>query len=112
MIALLWIRFIIGVGLLLCGIMVFGMELFGVFKFRYVLNRMHSAAMGDTLGIALSMLGLIVLSGINFTSLKMMLVVIFLWFASPVASHMLARFEVATNEELEKEAEIKKAEEG
>ncbi len=32
----------------------------------------------------------------------MMLVVMFLWFASPVASHMLARFEVATNEELDR----------
>ena len=30
------------------------------------------------------------------------LVVMFLWFASPVASHMLARFEVATNEELDR----------
>lgn len=105
MTALFWIRFLIGVGLLLCGLVVFGIELFGVFKFDYVLNRMHSAALGDTLGLALSMLGLVVLSGINFTSVKMLLVVVFLWFASPVASHMLARFEVATNEELENKME-------
>lgn len=110
MTALLWIRFFLGVGLLLCGLTVFGIELFGVFKFNYVLNRMHSAAMGDTLGIALSMLGLMILSGFNFTSLKMVLVIVFLWFASPVASHMLARFEVATNEELEKNMEIQKKE--
>ena len=48
------------------------------------------------------MLGLVILCGLNFTSLKMMLVVMFLWFASPVASHMLARSEVATNEELDR----------
>lgn len=101
MIALQWIRFLLGTAFLICGIIIFGIELFGVFKFKYVLNRMHSAAMGDTLGIALSMIGLIILCGLNFTSLKMMLVVIFLWFASPVASHTLARFEVATNEEPE-----------
>lgn len=106
MMALLWIRFIMGITLILCGMIVFGIELFGVFKFRYVLNRMHAAAMGDTLGIALSMLGLIVLWGLNFTSLKMILVVVFLWFASPVASHMLTRFEVATNEELDKECDM------
>lgn len=109
MIALQWIRFLVGITCLLCGIIVFGIELFGVFKFRYVLNRMHAAAMGDTLGIMLSMIGLIILSGLNFTSLKMVLVVVFLWFASPVASHMLARFEVATNEELEKDCEVVKA---
>lgn len=106
MTALLWIRFFAGIALILCGIIVFGIEIFGVFQFGYVLNRMHAAAMGDTLGIALSMLGLIILCGLNFTSLKMILVVIFLWFASPVASHMLARFEVATNEELGKECDM------
>lgn len=101
MIALEWIRFIAGTGFLICGIIIFGIEIFGVFKFKYVLNRMHAAAMGDTLGITLSMLGLIIMSGFNFTSLKMALVIIFLWSASPVASHMLARFEVETNEKPE-----------
>lgn len=106
MTALLWIRFAAGIALILCGIIVFGIELFGVFKFGYVLNRMHAAAMGDTLGIALCMLGLIIICGLNFTSVKMILVVVFLWFASPVASHMLARFEVATNEELDRECDV------
>lgn len=112
MIALQWIRFLVGISMLLCGLTVFSIELFGVFKFSYVLNRMHAAAMGDTLGIALSMIGLMILSGFNFTSLKMLLVIVFLWFASPVASHMLARFEVATNEELDKNVEIQKKEDG
>lgn len=106
MIALEWIKFLIGTAFLIGGILVFLIELFGVFKFKYVLNRMHSAAMGDTLGIGLSMVGLIIMSGINFTSLKLFLVIVFLWFASPVASHMLARFETATNEDLEKDCEI------
>jgi multicomponent Na+:H+ antiporter subunit G len=103
MIALQWVRFIIGMAFLICGVIVFGLEIYGVFKFKYVLNRMHAAAMGDTLGIGCSMLGLIILCGINFTSVKMLLVVIFLWFASPVASHTVARFEVATNEEPDKD---------
>ena len=58
MTALLWIRFLAGTALILCGMIVFGIELFGVFKFGYVLNRMHAAALGDTLGISLCMLGL------------------------------------------------------
>lgn len=98
MIALQWLRFILGTCFLVCGMIIFAIEIFGVFKFKYVLNRMHAAAMGDTFGISLSMTGLIIMNGLNFTSLKMALVIFFLWFASPVASHMLARFEVATNE--------------
>ena len=96
-----WIRLIVGVALLLCGLIIFLIELYGVFHLKYVLNRMHAAAMGDTLGISFSLVGLMVFSGLNFTTLKMMLIVIFLWFASPVSSHLLARLEVVTNENLE-----------
>lgn len=106
MIALEWIKFLLGTAFLVGAVIVFAIEILGVFKFNYVLNRMHSAAMGDTLGIGLAMLGLIIMSGVNFTSLKMFLVIVFLWFASPVASRMLARFEVATNEDLEKDCDV------
>ena len=62
--------------------------------------------MGDTLGIASCLIGLIIFSGINFTSLKLLLIIVFLWLASPVSSHVLARLEVATNENLESYCEV------
>lgn len=111
MIAWEWIRFLIGTAFLIGGLIVFGIEIFGVFKYRYVLNRMHIAATGDTLGIALSMIGLVLMNGMNFNSLKMILVVIFLWLASPVASHMLARFEITTNERIGEHCELPKKKE-
>ena len=95
-----WIRFLAGVGLLLTGMGIFALQLFGVFKFKYVLNRMHAAAMGDTLGIGVSLTGLIVLSGFNVTSVKIALIIVFLWLASPVSSHLISRLEVVTNEHL------------
>lgn len=103
-----WIRFIIGALFLLTGVLFFIVEIFGVFHFKYVLNRMHAAAMGDTLGISMCLLGLMIISGLNFTTLKMAFIVIFLWCASPVASHLIARLEVTTNEELEKYCEVEK----
>ena len=96
-----WVRLILGSAFLICGLVIFFTEIFGVFHFKYVLNRMHAAAMGDTLGIGSCMIGLVIFSGINFTSLKLLLILAFLWFASPVSSHVLARLEVATNENLE-----------
>lgn len=96
-----WLRLIVGGALLLSGLIIFLIELYGVFHLKYVLNRMHAAAMGDTLGISFSLVGLMIFSGFNFTTLKMMLIVIFLWLASPVSSHLLARLEVVTNEKLE-----------
>lgn len=95
------IRFIFGLGFLILGVCLFITEMIGIFKFKYVLNRMHVAGMGDTMGLSLSLIGTILLSGLNFTSLKMGLVIVFLWLASPVASHLIARLEVTTNEELE-----------
>ena len=100
-----WIRFLAGTGLLLTGLGVFAIQIFGVFKFRYVLNRMHAAAMGDTLGIGISLVGLMLLSGFNFTSLKLGLIVVFLWMASPVSSHLISRLEVVTNEQLQQDCQ-------
>lgn len=97
-----WVRFLAGAALLLVGMAIFVIEMIGVFRFQYVLNRMHAAAMGDTLGLGSCLLGLIVLSGINFTSLKLFLVIVFLWFSSPASSHLIARLEVTTDEEKEK----------
>ena len=58
----------------------------GVFRFHYVLNRMHAAALGDTMGIMLMMLGLAVANGMNVLSLKLLLLILLFWTASPVAS--------------------------
>ena len=119
MTALEWIRFLVGAALLLLGIAIFIIEMIGVFRFRYVLNRMHAAAIGDTLGIGFCLLGLIVMSGLNFTSLKLLMVIVFLWFSSPVSSHLIARLEVTVNEdeephysELSLDGQLQKKEEG
>ncbi len=94
-----WIRFILGAALIVLGLAAFIMEIYGVYRFRYVLNRMHAAAMGDTLGLAAAIIGLIIMNGMNFTSVKLFLVVVFLWCASPVSSHLIAQLEATTNPE-------------
>lgn len=101
-----WIRFVLGVGLLIVGVVTFLLEIFGVFRFQYVLNRMQVAAMGDTLGIGASMVGLMILFGFRFATLKLALVIIFLWCASPVSSHLISRLEYTINEDLDKFCEV------
>lgn len=105
-----WIRFVAGTVFLLIGMTIFCVQLVGIFRYKYVLNRMHAAAMGDTLGISFSLVGLMIFSGLNFTTLKMALVILFLWCASPVSSHLIARLEVTTNEALSEHCEIKEEE--
>lgn len=103
--AIEWVRFLIGAAVLLCGLSIFVIEIYGIFHLDYVLNRMHAAAMGDTLGISISLVGLMIFSGLNFTTLKMALIIVFLWCASPVSSHLIARLEVFTNDHLSKHCE-------
>lgn len=81
-------------------------SVYGNYKFKFVLNRMHAAAMNDTLGILFVLLGLMVLKGMTMISLKFLLIILFLWFASPVSSHLIARLEVTVNEKLEEECKV------
>lgn len=106
-----WIRFILGIAFIVMGLLIFVIQIIGVYKFKYVLNRMHAAGMGDTMGLSLCMIGTMFLYGWSFTALKVALIVAFLWLASPVSSHLISRLEVTTNEELEKYCKVEKEEE-
>lgn len=101
-----WVRFVAGTGFLLCGLLIFLVEIYGIFHLDYALNRMHAAAMGDTLGISFSLVGLMIFSGFHFTTLKIALIIIFFWFASPVSSHLLSRLEATTNENLREHCRV------
>ena len=105
------IRFLLGIGFIITGLLVFVIQLIGVYKFKYILNRMHAAGMGDTMGISLCLVGTMFLYGWGFTALKVALIVAFLWLASPVSSHLISRLEVTTNEDLEEYCRIEKEEE-
>ncbi len=111
MIVIDWMRFLVGTICLIVGVIVFIIQMIGIFKFKYVLDRMHAAALGDTLGIGSCLVGLMLLSGFNFTTLKLGLILVFLWFASPVSSHLIARLEMITNEKLEEKCEIPQGDE-
>ncbi len=102
-----WIRFLLAAVLLCLGVAIVCVATYGIFKFKYALNRMHAAAMCDTFALMLCLLGVAVFHGLSFTTLKLLLIIVFLWFASPVASHLIARLEVTTNPEgLKKECEV------
>lgn len=95
-----WCRFGLAAVFLLIGIAFVVLAVFGVNRLDRALNRMHAAAMGDTLGILFVFGGLILMRGFSFDSLKLFLVILFFWMASPVSGHMISRLEAMTDEEL------------
>ena len=92
------IRWILSAALISCGVGVMACAVLGVFRFRFVLNRMHCAGMIDTLGMLLLVAGLAVASGRLRDIAKLALILLLLWVSSPIASHLVSRMELSTDE--------------
>ena len=94
-----WIRFLLTAVCMISGLAVSCIAVYGIFRFEYAANRMHAAAMLDTMGIALCMGGIAISAPDFFSALKCVLVIVFWWLSSPVSSHMLCRLEIITDEQ-------------
>ena len=101
-----WIRCVLAAGLILAGLFVTLSAVLGLFRFKYVLSRMHAAALMDTLGILLVLLGIITARGFAAVSLKFLLLIAMLWLTSPVASHLIAKLEVTSGEHPERHMKL------
>lgn len=103
-----WIRFFITAALFTIGIIALFVSILGTYRFHFALNRIHSAAISDTFCMFFILIGLAVASGFNFATLKILLILAFMWFTSPLSSHMLTSLEYHTDEHLSEHAEFRK----
>lgn len=92
------IRLWLSLGLLGLGVAVIALSILGVYRFRFVMNRMHCAAVVDTLGMALILGGLMVMTGSMAYIPKLLGALALLWIGSPIASHLVGRMELATDD--------------
>ena len=63
----------------------------GVVRFPDFYSRMHPAGQNDTLGQALILVGLIIYEGFSFVSIKLLLIIIFIFIVNPTATHAIAK---------------------
>ncbi len=63
----------------------------GVLRMPDVFTRMHAAGLTDTMGSFFILTGLMLQAGFSGVTLRLVLVLAFLWFTSPVATHALAK---------------------
>lgn len=64
---------------------------FGLLRLPDVFARMHGAGMVDTLGLGAILLGLMVQAGFSLVTVKLVLILVFVFFTSPMTTHALAR---------------------
>lgn len=79
-----WICILVGAAVALIG----GL---GLLRLPDVFARMHGAGMIDTLGLGAIVAGLVIQAGFTLVTAKLLLIVAFIFFTSPMATHALAR---------------------
>ncbi|MFT5871636.1 MAG: multicomponent Na+:H+ antiporter subunit G [Clostridium sp.] len=92
------------------GLFFFMVGTIGIIRFPDVFTRAHSASKCDTLGAVLCLSSLIVLKGLSLVSLKIILILIFVWIASPTTTHLIAKAEYTRLASLAKINGVKKHE--
>ena len=100
------VRFILTAVFMAVGAFVILSSVLGVFRFKFALNRIHSAAMTDTLGFGLIIIGLMISATSIFNVLKLLALLVFMWLTNPVAAHMLAKLEVVTDKEIDRHCKV------
>ena len=70
---------IFGIILVVLGVALYVIEVIGLYRFDYVVNKMHAAAIGDTLAAFCCLAGLMLLFHDFYAGLKLVLILIFLW---------------------------------
>lgn len=73
------------------GLFFFAVGTLGLLRLPDMYTRAHSAAKCDTLGAILSLIALIIHNEANIISLKLLLVIVFLWITNPTATHLITR---------------------
>ncbi len=63
----------------------------GLNRMPDVFTRQHASSVGDTFGAGLMLLGMMVVAGFSLVTVKLIFLLLFLWFMGPVASHAIAR---------------------
>lgn len=63
----------------------------GLLRFPDFYSRLHAAGITDTLCTLLILAGLLLQTGFELVSVKLLLILVFMFFTSPTATHALAR---------------------
>jgi len=82
---------IVAAFLICSGVFFLFMGAVGLIRFPDFYTRMHAAGKCDTLGSLLILTGLACAEGFHLSSLKLMVIALFIFFTSPTATHAIAR---------------------
>lgn len=77
--------------LLVCGSMLLLIGAIGLHRLPEFFTRTHATSVTDTGAAGLMLAGLMLQSGFTLITAKLFLILLFLWFTSPTATHVLTQ---------------------
>lgn len=104
------IRTVLAVALMCFGLFSVCVSALGLFRFPNVLTRMHAAAITDTVGVLCMLGGVALLWGLSVATLKIGAIVVFSWLAGPVITHLIAKMELLTEQDVDADAPYEEGE--
>ncbi len=72
----------------------------GLIRLPEAFSRMHATTKCDTLGAGLILVALIMHNGIDMSSVKLFLILVFIWITNPTAAHSISKAAFNSNPEL------------
>ena len=76
---------------IISGTFFFFVGVVGLIRMPDVFSRMHATTKCDTMGAGLIYFGLIIWQGVTFTTLNIVLILVFIWITNPTAAHYIAK---------------------
>ena len=85
-----WIRFGLCAAFLLAGLFIMVVSIIGLYRFDFALQRIHAAALGDTLSLLLFTIGILIAVGFHAVAWKLVLVLVLDLYLVPAPDLYLA----------------------
>ena len=71
----------------------------GVIRLPDFYTRLHASSIGETFGLVLAGLGMVIYHGINLTSAKILLIIVALFLVNPIGTHLIGKAAIRAGEE-------------
>lgn len=85
------LREVIAALFMLCGLVFFVGSAIGMLRLPDFYSRIHASGNSETLGCALSFIGLMIYEGATLTTVKMAFAFLIVFLANPIGSHILSK---------------------
>lgn len=93
------IREIIAAILLIIGGSFMFVSALGVIRLPDFYTRLHASSIGETFGLVLAGIGMIIYHGLNLTSAKILLIIVALFLVNPIGTHLIGKAAIRAGEE-------------